>query len=210
MVLLATTEVGTPSSTTRISRQVVTAQTGVVQATTSGSGNISAGTDVTVNFNTSGTLARVYVKVGQHVHKGQLLATLDRAAARLTLKQDRKTLTAAKDQLSSDESKYAIIVQRQPGHDRLGQHPVRQRNDPARQHAYLDDQRRGNDRCYELVLNDDYVAHHDDVAHHDNLAQDDNFADHDNLAGSHHDGADRYQPGHDPRDLGQQLGLDLG
>ena len=82
VALLATTEVGTPSSTTRTSRQVVTAQKGVVQATTSGSGNISAGTDVTVNFNTSGTLSKVYVKVGQHVHEGQLLATLDRAAAR--------------------------------------------------------------------------------------------------------------------------------
>jgi len=107
VALLATTEVGTPSSTTRTSRQVVTVQEGVVQATTSGSGNISAGTDVTVNFNTSGTLAKVYVKVGQHVHKGQLLATLDRAAARLTLKQAEETLAAAKDQLSSDESKYS-------------------------------------------------------------------------------------------------------
>jgi dihydrofolate reductase len=44
------------------------------------SGNVAAGTDVTVNFNTSGTLQDVYVKVGQHVNGGQLLAIAERAA----------------------------------------------------------------------------------------------------------------------------------
>jgi macrolide-specific efflux system membrane fusion protein len=107
VVLLATTQLGTTTTTTRTSRQVVTVQKGVVQASTSGSGNIAAGTDVDVDFNTSGTLSKVYVKLGQHVHKGQLLATLDRAAARLTLKQDRKTLQSARDQLATDKSNYS-------------------------------------------------------------------------------------------------------
>jgi len=52
-------QIGPPTSSARTSQQVVTAQKGVVQSTVSGSGNVEAGTDVTVNFNTSGTLARV-------------------------------------------------------------------------------------------------------------------------------------------------------
>ena len=42
-----------------------------------GTGNVEAGADIDVNFQTSGTLSQVYVKAGQHVNKGQLLATLD-------------------------------------------------------------------------------------------------------------------------------------
>ena len=72
--MLAVTEIGPPTSSARTSREVVTAGQGVVQSTVTGSGNVAAGTDVDVNFNTSGTLQDVYVHVGQHVNGGQLLA----------------------------------------------------------------------------------------------------------------------------------------
>jgi macrolide-specific efflux system membrane fusion protein len=100
LAVAAVSEIGAPTSSARTAKQVVTAEKGVVQSTVSGSGNVEAGTDVTVNFQTSGTLSRVYVKKGQHVVKGQLLATLDPTSARLTLKQAKKTLTSAKDSLS--------------------------------------------------------------------------------------------------------------
>ena len=64
VIVLAITEIGAPTSSARTSRQVVTAGQGVVQSTVSGSGNIAAGTDETVNFNTSGTLQDVYVHTG--------------------------------------------------------------------------------------------------------------------------------------------------
>ncbi len=82
---LAVSEIGPPTSSARTSKEIVTAEQGVVQSTVTGSGNIAAGTDVTVNFNTSGTLQDVYVKVGQHVKGGQLLADLDPTSANLQL-----------------------------------------------------------------------------------------------------------------------------
>jgi multidrug efflux pump subunit AcrA (membrane-fusion protein) len=103
VIVLAIEEIGPTSSSARSSTQIVTAEKGVVQSTVSGTGNVEAGADVDVNFQASGTLSKVYVKVGQHVSKGQLLATLDQTSALLTLDQAQKNLTAAEDQLTSAE-----------------------------------------------------------------------------------------------------------
>jgi macrolide-specific efflux system membrane fusion protein len=100
VIALAITQVGPPTSSARSSREVLTAGEGVVQSTVTGSGNIAAGTDVSVNFNASGTLQDVYVHVGQHVRAGQLLADLDPTAADLSLNQAEESLTAAEDNLS--------------------------------------------------------------------------------------------------------------
>jgi multidrug efflux pump subunit AcrA (membrane-fusion protein) len=100
VAVLAVTEIGPPTSSARTSKQIVTAEQGVVQSTVTGSGNVAAGTDVTVNFNTSGTLQDVYVKQGQHVNGGQLLADLDPTSADLQLSQAQSQLTAAEDQLT--------------------------------------------------------------------------------------------------------------
>ena len=72
VIVLAVTEIGAPSSSARTSKQIVTAGQGVVQSTVTGSGNIAAGTDVTANFNTSGTLQDVYVHTGQYDSQGTL------------------------------------------------------------------------------------------------------------------------------------------
>jgi multidrug efflux pump subunit AcrA (membrane-fusion protein) len=103
VIALAITEIGAPTSSARTSREVVTAEQGVVQSTVTGSGNIAAGTDVDVNFNTSGTLQDVYVHVGQHVKAGQLLADLDPTSAQLSLSQAEASLTAAQDNLNCAE-----------------------------------------------------------------------------------------------------------
>jgi membrane fusion protein, macrolide-specific efflux system len=104
LVVLAVAEIGPPTSSARTAAQIVSAEEGVVQSAETGSGNVEAGTDLNVNFQTSGTLANVYVHVGQHVDKGQMLATLDASSAQLTLDQAEANLTAAEDQLSSAES----------------------------------------------------------------------------------------------------------
>ena len=103
VIVLAIAEIGPPGSSARTSTQIVTAEKGVVQSTVSGTGNVQAGDDVGVNFQTSGTLSKVYVRVGQHVSKGQLLATLDQTSALLTLDQAENNLTAAEDQLTAAE-----------------------------------------------------------------------------------------------------------
>jgi multidrug efflux pump subunit AcrA (membrane-fusion protein) len=103
IIAFAITQIGPPTSSARTSREVLAAEDGVVQSTVTGSGNVEASTDDTVNFQTSGTLQNVYVTVGQHVTKGQLLATLASSAAELTLNQAQDELTAAKDNLTSVE-----------------------------------------------------------------------------------------------------------
>lgn len=97
-------EVGAPASSSRTSRQIITAARGVVQATVTGTGNIAPGTDVEANFRSSGTLSQVYVKVGQHVLEGQLLATLDPTSDDLSVAQAQEGLNAAEDQLTSAEN----------------------------------------------------------------------------------------------------------
>ncbi len=103
IVVAAVLELGPPSSSARTSREVVTAQKGVVQSTVTGSGNVEPGTEVFANFKMSGTLADVFVSVGQHVHEGQLLATLDPTSAQLAVNQAQLSLDAAEDQLTAAE-----------------------------------------------------------------------------------------------------------
>jgi multidrug efflux pump subunit AcrA (membrane-fusion protein) len=100
VAVLAATEIGPPASSARTAREVVTAEDGVVQSTVTGTGNVEAGTDVNVNFQTSGTLSQVFVSEGQHVNEGQLLATLDSTSAQLAVNQAQESLTAAQDQLT--------------------------------------------------------------------------------------------------------------
>ena len=104
LAILGVAEIGPPTSSARTSTQIVTAENGVVQSTVTGTGNIAAGADLNVNFQTSGTLSSVTVIQGQHVNKGQLLASLDSTSAQLTLDQAEQNLTAAEDQLSTAES----------------------------------------------------------------------------------------------------------
>jgi multidrug efflux pump subunit AcrA (membrane-fusion protein) len=103
VVVAAVLEIGPPTSSGRTSREIVTAEKGVVQSTVSGSGNIEPGTEVESNFKTSGTLSNVYVKVGQHVNQGQLLAALDPTSAQLSVDQAQLSLNAAEDQLTAAE-----------------------------------------------------------------------------------------------------------
>ncbi len=103
VIVLAISDIGAPSSSARTSTEIVTAEKGVVQSTVTGSGNVEPSVDDDVNFQTSGTLSHVDVTSGQHVHKGQLLATLDSTTAQLSLDEAEANLTAAEDQLTSAE-----------------------------------------------------------------------------------------------------------
>jgi multidrug efflux pump subunit AcrA (membrane-fusion protein) len=104
ITVLAVAQIGAPTSSARTSTQILTAEKGVIQSTVTGTGNVAAGTDLSLNFQTSGTLSKVYVKAGQHVTKGQLLAALDPSTAQLSLDQAQQNLTAAEDQLSTAET----------------------------------------------------------------------------------------------------------
>ncbi len=101
--VLAVSQVGLPSSSARAVTEIVTAEDGVVQTTVSGTGNVAAGTDDEVDFAASGTLKDVYVHEGEHVTKGQILATLDPTSAQLALDEADVTVTAAEDTLDEAE-----------------------------------------------------------------------------------------------------------
>jgi multidrug efflux pump subunit AcrA (membrane-fusion protein) len=101
IVVAGALELGPPSSSARASRELVTAQKGVVQSTVNGSGNVEPGTEAFANFKTSGTLADVFVSIGQYVHQGELLATLDPTSAQLAVNQAQLNLDAAEDDLTA-------------------------------------------------------------------------------------------------------------
>ena len=51
-----------------------------VKQTVSASGTLAAAKQADLDFAVSGTVTKVYVKAGEHVHKGQALAKIDAAA----------------------------------------------------------------------------------------------------------------------------------
>ena len=104
LIGLGISQLGTPVSSARTSTELVTAQSGVVQDTVSGSGNVEPGVEQAVNFATGGTLQSIDVRVGERVKKGQLIATLDPSAAELTVSQAQDNLKAAEDQLSAAQT----------------------------------------------------------------------------------------------------------
>src|ERR1700759_3966669 len=75
--VLGILELGSPTSSARTAREAVTAGRGIVQSTVTGSGSVEPAVDDSVSFQASGTLQHLDVKQGDHVAKGQLLATLD-------------------------------------------------------------------------------------------------------------------------------------
>jgi multidrug efflux pump subunit AcrA (membrane-fusion protein) len=88
-------------SSTTVTRTATSAR-GLVQSTVSGSGNLAPASQLDLGFKTSGTVTHIYVKQGQQVAKGQLLATLDPQSAEVTLQQARAGLQSAQANLASE------------------------------------------------------------------------------------------------------------
>jgi macrolide-specific efflux system membrane fusion protein len=102
-IVVAYTSVGQASPSSGQSTRTATVQQGVVQSTVSGSGNVEPSSELNVGFKTSGTVTRIYVKQGQHVSKGQLLATVDPQSAEVTLEQAKASLQSAEANLTEAE-----------------------------------------------------------------------------------------------------------
>ena len=84
--------------------QTATVDTGTVTATVSASGNVEAASTVEASFEgAGGTLTHIYVKEGDRVRKGQLLASVDRTSA-------QQDLTLARAQLRSAQASYAAVA----------------------------------------------------------------------------------------------------
>jgi multidrug efflux pump subunit AcrA (membrane-fusion protein) len=85
------------ASTSGAIERTVTVARGVVQSTVSGSGTISPAKQMSVSFQDGGTLTHVYVKAGEHVVEGELLAKIDPTRANAALTQAQDNLTAAEN-----------------------------------------------------------------------------------------------------------------
>jgi multidrug efflux pump subunit AcrA (membrane-fusion protein) len=91
-----------PASQSSVTRTAKVAQ-GVVQSTVSGTGNLEPISQLDLGFKTGGTVTRIYVKQGQEVAAGQLLATLDPQSAEVILEQAKASLESAEANLSKEE-----------------------------------------------------------------------------------------------------------
>ncbi len=102
-IVVAYTSVGAASQSSAQSTRTATVQAGVVQSTVSGSGNIQAASQLNLGFKTSGTVTHIYVSEGEHVGKGELLATLDPQSAEVILERAKANLQSAEASLSAEE-----------------------------------------------------------------------------------------------------------
>ena len=84
-----------PSPASQSSTRLVTASVGSVQSTVSTTGTLAPATSLDLNFQNAGTLTSVAVKAGDTVAAGQILATIDDAAAKVDLETAQANLMAA-------------------------------------------------------------------------------------------------------------------
>ena len=117
-VIAAVIVVGPESSATTTRERTVTVTKGVVQSTVSGSGNLSPANTMDLSFGATGKVTKVYVKAGQHVTSGQLLARIDPTAAEVDLAEAEATLSSAQDTLDAiqtEETTEAMATTTAPG-----------------------------------------------------------------------------------------------
>jgi macrolide-specific efflux system membrane fusion protein len=101
-VAVAVAVVGPTAGGSAATRRTATAALGVVQSTVSGSGNLEPASQLDLGFKTGGTVDRIYVKQGQYVTEGTLIAALDPVPAEVTLEQSRATLQSAEASLARE------------------------------------------------------------------------------------------------------------
>jgi multidrug efflux pump subunit AcrA (membrane-fusion protein) len=102
-IVVAVLIVGPASGSQNTQTRTATAALGVVQSTSSGSGNLQAANQLNVNFKTSGTVTSIDVAAGDHVHAGELLASIDPKPAEVALEQAKANLEAARATRSKTE-----------------------------------------------------------------------------------------------------------
>jgi macrolide-specific efflux system membrane fusion protein len=87
--------------------RTATVQRGTVVDTVSAAATVQSSYTATADFAASGTITQINVKVGDTISKGQQLAKLDDAQARLQLSAAKSSLAAAKDNLATAETNAA-------------------------------------------------------------------------------------------------------
>jgi membrane fusion protein, macrolide-specific efflux system len=91
--------------------RTVTVARGDLVSSVSASGSIASAKSRTLNFTGTGTVAKIYVKAGQKVRKGQKLARLDQTEAQENVNATRASYNAAAEGDLTKAQGYASYVQ---------------------------------------------------------------------------------------------------
>jgi multidrug efflux pump subunit AcrA (membrane-fusion protein) len=101
-VAIAVTSLGSGSaSSSAASRRTATVSKGVVQSTVSGNGTLEPAEQAELSFGASGEVTNVYVKAGDEVKKGEVLARIDASSARASSASARAELYEAEEALEA-------------------------------------------------------------------------------------------------------------
>jgi HlyD family secretion protein len=104
VVVGAATSAWALSGSSGATYRTATAARGSVEQTLTTTGAISPVREANLTFEVAGTVGRVRVSPGHHVHAGQVLARLDRSSLRASVDNASSTLSKARAALVSDET----------------------------------------------------------------------------------------------------------
>ncbi len=88
-----------------------TVATGTVRQSVSATGTLAPASEENLNFSVSGEVTKVAVSEGQHVKKGQTLATIDSASLQATVAQAESTVASDEARMDDDSSNDASDTQ---------------------------------------------------------------------------------------------------
>jgi membrane fusion protein, macrolide-specific efflux system len=107
---LAYSQLGTDEAAGETAVRTVTAGRGSVTASVSASGAVESSRSRALSFGASGTVEKIYVKAGDKVAKGDLLARLDDSAAQESLSAAKADYQSALDDGTGTAQLYAAYV----------------------------------------------------------------------------------------------------
>ncbi len=110
-IVVAVTTVGSPAPAGSAER-TATVKRGVVQSTVSASGSLAPANQLDLSFGAAGEVLGIYVKPGEHVSAGRLLAKIDPSGAEVDLAEARATLQSARDALTGAQAGGSATVGR--------------------------------------------------------------------------------------------------
>jgi len=100
-----------PATGLVVTNQTVSVTTGTIKQTVAASGTIEPATQANLNFAVSGQVTTLWVKAGQTVTQGEVLATVGKTALQSDLESAQAQLSSAQDRLSTDEAADAETTQ---------------------------------------------------------------------------------------------------
>ncbi|NJP88054.1 biotin/lipoyl-binding protein [Nonomuraea sp. FMUSA5-5] len=107
---LAYAQLGTGQAAGETTVRTVTAGRGSVTASVTASGAVESSRSRALSFGTSGTVEKIYVKAGDKVAKGDILARLDDSAAQESLAAAKATYQSALDDGTDTAARYAAYI----------------------------------------------------------------------------------------------------